>query len=144
MNNSQQAAINVSAGTLIKNGTNIGTTGTAVNGDILEIDLIASSNYNTQVNSTLTVGTRSAVFNLKTKTEDQSYNGMTNTQRLQIRIIFDSMVSTYGMNDARTLTLMTTLRTAIESMLSLTNYTQSQKDALEYFLTLVNGYINDK
>lgn len=144
LNNSQQAAINVSAGTLIKNGTNIGTTGTAVNGDILEIDLIASSNYNTQVNSTLTVGTRSAVFNLKTKTEDQSYNGMTNTQRLQIRIIFDSMVSTYGMNDARTLTLMTTLRTAIESMLSLTNYTQSQKDALEYFLTLVNGYINDK
>jgi hypothetical protein len=39
---------------------------------------------------------------------------------------------------------MMTLRTAIESMLGLTNYSQAQKDALEYFLSLVNSYINDK
>lgn len=136
--------MSISAGTLIKNGTAIGTTGTAVNGDIFEIDLLASSNYDTQVASTLTIGVKSAAFNLRTKTEDQSYNGMTNTQRLQIRIIFDSLVNTYGVNDTRTLTLMMTLRTAIESMLGLTNYNQSQKDALEYFLTLVNGYINDR
>lgn len=142
--NGQRAAVSISAGTLIKNGTSIGTTGTAVNGDILEIDLLASSNYDTQVNSTLNVGTRSAAFNLRTKTADQSYNGMTNTQRLQIRIIFDSLVNTYGINDSRTLTLMMTLRTAIESMLGFTNYSQSQKDALEYFLTLVNGYINER
>jgi len=129
---------------LIKNGTGAGTTGTVINGDILEIDLLASSNYDTQVSSTLSIGTRSAAFNLRTKTEDQSYNGMTNTQRLQIRIIFDSLVNTYGINDTRTLTLMMTLRTAIESMLGFTNYSQSQKDALEYFLTLVNGYINDR
>lgn len=142
--NGQRSSVSVSAGTLIKNGTGVGTTGTVINWDILEIDLIASSNYDTQVSSTLTVGTRSAAFNLRTKTEDQSYNGMSNTQRLQIRIIFDSLVNTYGVNDARTLTLMMTLRTAIESMLGLTNYSQAQKDALEYFLTLVNGYINDK
>lgn len=122
----------------------MGTTATGVNGDILEIDLLASNNYDTQVSSTLTVGTRSAVFNLRTRTEEQSYNGMTNTQRLQIRVIFDSIVNTYGINDGRTLTLMMTLRTAIESMLGLTNYSQSQKDALEYFLTLVNGYINER
>jgi len=54
------------------------------------------------------------------------------------------MVNTYGINDSRTLTLMMTLRTAIESMLGLTNYAQAQKDALEYFLTLVNGYINER
>lgn len=144
LNNGQRANVSISAGTLIKNGTAIGTTGTAVNGDILEIDLLASSNYDTQVASTLTIGVKSAAFNLRTKTEDQSYNGMTNTQRLQIRIIFDSLVNTYGVNDTRTLTLMVTLRTAIESMLWLTNYNQSQKDALEYFLTLVNGYINDR
>ncbi len=139
----QRANVSVSAGTLIKNGTAIGTTGTAINGDILEIDLIASSNYDTQVSSTLTIGTKYAAFNLRTKTQDQANNGMTNTQRLQIRIIFDWLINTYGANDSRTLTLMMTLRTAIESMLGLTNYSQSQKDALEYFLTLVNGYIND-
>jgi hypothetical protein len=140
----QQALATVSTGILFINGSGVGTTGLVMNGNIVEVELIASNQYNIQVSSTLSIGTRSAVFNVRTISQDDlsTYNGLTNTQRFQIRIIFDALVNTYGANDSRTLGFFMTLRTAIESMLWLNTLHIAQKDALEFFLSLVNNYIN--
>ena len=142
MANGQRANVSVSQGVLIKNGTAIGTTGTAVNGDIFEIDLISSSNYNTEVASTLTIGTKSAIYRLRTQSSNNSNNGLTNSQRLQIRIIFDALVDSYANDESRALAFFQTLANSIESMLD-RNLSNIQREALEYLLYLVNDYIDE-
>lgn len=141
----QQALASVSAGTLFINGSASGTTWLVVNGDIVEIELIASQQYNTQISSTLGIGTRSASFNVRTINQQtaESYNGLTNTQKFQIRIIFDGLINAYGDNDSRTLSFFMTLRSAIEGMLWLNTLNNAQEDALEFFLTLINNYIDN-
>lgn len=146
MTNGQRANVSVSQGVLIKNGTAIGTTGTAVNGDIFEIDLISSSNYNTEVASTLTIGTKSAIYRLRTQSSNYGNNnngGLTNSQRLQIRIIFDALVDSYRDDESRALAFFQTLANSIESMLDRQNLSNLQEQALEYFLSLINDYIDE-
>ena len=115
-----------------------------VNSDIVEIDMIASSSLNTQVSSTLTIGTKSAIFTLKTRTTNPTTSTtLTTTQKLQIHIIYDALVDLYKTNPSKDLTFFQTLRNAIESMLASQNLSQIEEDALNYFLGLVNGHITD-
>jgi hypothetical protein len=48
--------LSLSRGTLIKNGTDIGSTGLVSASDQLQIDMISSSHYDTEVVSTLSIG----------------------------------------------------------------------------------------
>ena len=72
-NNTINTVILTGRGTLYKNGTNIGNSGTGTNGDMFFITMNSSSNYYTIRYGVLSVGVATSTFSVTTK-HDPFYN----------------------------------------------------------------------
>lgn len=120
------------------------------NGRIVQIELISSDEYDTDVTSTLTINTVSAVFRITTETEDEANDStdysdistdLSSTERLQIIAIFEALRDLYGglKQDEFFDSLMVMLQSKIDA-LGTSSSNDSKRDALQYLYDLADQY----
>ena len=73
------------------NGTGVGTTGIIDSGDMLNIEVISSDEYNTTVSSTISVLGRTGVFYVTTRTESGADCSLSTTKKLVVQNIYDML-----------------------------------------------------
>ena len=120
------------------------------NGRTVKIELISSDEYDTDVTSTLTIHTVSAIFRITTETEDEANDStdysdistdLSSTERLQIIAIFEALRDLYGglKQDEFFDSLMVMLQSEIDA-LGTSSSNDSERSALQYLYDLADQY----
>lgn len=139
-----QVLASVNHGVLYINNAVVGTTGMVDNGDKIKIELISSQNEGDDVSATLTVGNVSDTWTVTTDNNGNSNADLSRGERLQLSLIFDLLVETYQDNPSRALAFFQTLENAIQDMLDGNDLSHSEEQSLQYFLDLIQNYIDDE
>ncbi len=98
------------------NGTGVGQTGYVQNWDILNIDLISSEEYNTSVTAELSIADITGTFTIITMDPDNEICLLTNSQKAQIKDLFNSIKSGYANNEAKRSKMVYTMRSMIQDI----------------------------
>lgn len=132
-------------------GNAVGTTGYVQNGWTVKIELISSDEYETQVNSTLTIGGVTSTFRVTTMDEaddtsdDADYEDietdLSSTERLQIIAIFETLRDLY--NGDKEKEFFSSLMVMLESKLDDLDEDDDEYDALQYLYDLAEQYYDD-
>lgn len=128
-------------------GNMVWKTGYVQNGWTVKIELISSSNYNTTITSTLTIGWVSSLFNVTTSNSNGGTNysdiptNLSNTEKLQIIAIFEALRDLYGWDKEIEFinSLMVMLQSKINGLGTSTDDTNN-RNVLQYLYDLVNQY----
>lgn len=133
-------------------GNMVGTTGFVQNGWTVKVELISSDEYETQVNSTLTIWWVSATFRVTTMSEEDDTTidyedidtDLSNTEKLQIVAIFETLRDLYyGDKEEEFFTsLMVMLQSKIDDLWT-SSADINQRDALQYLYDLAEQYYDD-
>jgi len=124
-------------------GNFVGTTGYIQNGQTAYIILTSSSQYNTETNSTLTIGGVSSTFRITTRSSASTgdYSDITtnlsNTTKLQIIAIFEALRDLYAGDKATE--FFNTLLVMLQNRVGGTSNNDT-RDALQYLRDLVQYY----
>lgn len=113
------------------------------NGDKVKIEMISSNDAGDEVSSVLTIGNQSDTWKVKTDSNNDNAD-LSRGERLQLSLIFDMLVETYRDNPSRALAFFQTLENAIQNMLDDGDLSNSEEQSLQYFLDLVQNYIDDE
>jgi hypothetical protein len=136
--------------TLYISGRDVGTNGYVQNGRTVRIELESSSNYDTLVTSTLTIGWVSAVFRITTETEADANDitdytnivtNLSSTEKLQIIAIFEALRDLYGgsKQDEFLNSFMVMLESRLDALGTSTTDTHIH-EALQYLYDLCDRY----
>ncbi|MFA5747875.1 MAG: right-handed parallel beta-helix repeat-containing protein [Candidatus Absconditabacterales bacterium] len=164
LSDSTQVLAQLTKGALYINGTFVGTTGMVQNGSTVYIELISSDEYETSVTSTLSIGSRSARFKITTKSEngtssdntdceDDDSCDLTNSKKLQIISIFNTLKNIYS-DSTKQNEFVALLKTKLQENI---DYYQAQIDndsnsssvdtlrvqALQYLYDLADNYLGN-
>ncbi len=139
-----QVLASVTDGVLFINGSVVGTTGMVDNGDDIEVEMISSDEEDEEVSTTLSIGSVSDEWNITTDNSNSDDSDLSRGERLQLALIFDLLVDTYEGNPSRALAFFQTLENAIESLLDDNDLSNGEEQSLEYFLELIQDYIDDE
>ncbi|MCX6823185.1 MAG: myxococcus cysteine-rich repeat containing protein [candidate division SR1 bacterium] len=123
--------LSVNLGTLIVNGTGIGTTGMVTATTPLRIEMVSSSQYNHTVTSTVSVAGLTGTFNITTK--DNSCQ-LTTSQEELISNVYDLLKTQYNGNTSILNDFLATFQSILGDEVDI-----SQDCSLEYLLQLINN-----
>lgn len=121
---------------LVINGSWIWTTGLISNNTPIKIEMFASDQYDTTVNSLITVGWLQWTFSITTKPKQPARCLLTKEEKESIRTVFSGLLEEYW-TTAKLTVLMNTMKSMINDMQDF-NYDCN----LEYLQSLVEEYLN--
>lgn len=136
----------------INNQDVAGQTGLVRNGDTIKIELISSSDYDTTISSTITIGAFSTTFRITTmENDDQDVDDgidteLSNMEKLQIIAIFFTLKDLYpDSNQQATFfnSLLNGLQEKIDELDPDVWYNRKRIDALQYFYDVIEKHIED-
>jgi len=120
------------------NGTGVGTTGYISSGDILNIELISSDEYDTTVSSVITVAGQTGTYYVSTKAESDLECTLSSDKKSQLQDMYDLLKAGYSDDEDKLLDFLYTYQSMLQDEMDLTN-----DCSLNYLLDLVNADIVD-
>lgn len=141
---------------LFINDVMVWTTGYVENGDVINIELVSSDEYDERVTSTITIGAFSTTFRVTTEEEDEDEDDdddydietdLSRTERIQIAAVFLALRDLYGDTNLR-VTFLNALLDALEDRIDELDDDddddQIRIDALQYLHDLIEEYLDEE
>lgn len=123
--------------TLYKNWINKGTWAFVQNGDTVYLTLKSSNLYNKTVSSTLTLGNRTAKYEVVTKLSSSSNCTVSPDDEIAIQTIYDTLVANYSGDEALFTEFLSTIQSMLSDQIDFTNDCN-----LQYLQELIDGTID--
>lgn len=136
----------VSEGVLIINGEAVGTTGLVQNGDIIEIEIISSDDYDDSITVTLTVNNLTTEFVVTTAEEDEDtedFNYCTSKDKITLILLLRTIIGVYDGNTPRLINILELLITMIEDKVDelLDDDEDEKAERLQCFAEIADDYL---
>jgi len=128
----------ISKGYLTINWTGVGTTGYVQNGDILTIELISSSGYNSTVSSNVFIGGIFGVFSVITEDNSGNECALSNTEKLKVAQMFELIKWGYNSTPEKRSNMLYVLQSMTQDIQDF-DYNCS----LQYLMDLTNDEIEN-